>query len=575
MLIGHRGARIRLQRGFAVFQPKWDYGPQYYELLQYQVDTKRARKRNIELYNEKQDQIDLNTVINFEEKEHKNMLRRATAIRTISVKLAMQSKSDLKELGKKEEYRVERIKNMALKKELDKANRARIIQILKADEKNWFTKENLDTKVLNQVLIPDVVSSHSEYFETLQKTALLNEVGDLEGLEDVVFETKITKFRNSLLVPLYSRIKGLVKFLKSTPETQLLKDYEAAQAHLNSTLRGKELANKLSKLQALYEGLLIRIRKDLDSNPGKMIEESLKKFLMFYNILQLWKEYTHILRKGGAELSNEMQLNNLQKELKREDFAKFNDGDYTDPEEKMTTDEESHGSAANQSDEISSQAKKPAEESFDFEKIRLMMRRELREVEKLHKESVKKTIEDKKKSRESREAPYQAGEIGKQALLEDTMQSLNEEGSDSNQLGDEVLAAEEEWAQMGDSPNMYGLAPDLKAIRARDFLMKANIEKIFPKDLLEQTFKFDKPQMQYSNVDEIKLRHEATKDFDISILNGSVFLEAVKEQLSQLNTASLSATDKRNLSDLTFLLERVGEVRVEEGRLLSRLFDVL
>ena len=52
-----------LGRGFgSLFKPRYEYGPTYYENIQFGEDVKLARKRNADLYKERQAQIDLDAV---------------------------------------------------------------------------------------------------------------------------------------------------------------------------------------------------------------------------------------------------------------------------------------------------------------------------------------------------------------------------------------------------------------------------------------------------------------------------------------------------------------------------------
>ena len=172
-----RFAGRQLAREFALFRPKNEYGPAYYEKTQHYKDTKNARKRNSQLYTEKQDQLDLDAVRRqillgkFEEREYQQMVHRALTLRTACVKLAMQDAINLKQYRKKQEARTNRMKNTILQKELDRANRQRILEVLKMDSANWYTKENLEHKLLNETLIPDVVVSHSDYYSNLQNVA--------------------------------------------------------------------------------------------------------------------------------------------------------------------------------------------------------------------------------------------------------------------------------------------------------------------------------------------------------------------------------------------------------------------
>jgi len=96
------------------------------------------------------------------------MMNRALRLRNGTIKLAMQSKVQLRRANKLEELRVQRLRGLLMKKELDKANRQRIIEVLKLDSTNWFTQKNIDNKLLKDTLIPDVVTSHTDYYKNLQ-----------------------------------------------------------------------------------------------------------------------------------------------------------------------------------------------------------------------------------------------------------------------------------------------------------------------------------------------------------------------------------------------------------------------
>lgn len=100
------------------------------------------------------------------------MLKRGLQLRTSTVKLSMKAKADLKAARKKEEERSSRLQGILLKKELDKANRKRLIELMKVDSKNWYTTETLDKKLLHETVIPDVIGSHTDYYNNLQNVAI-------------------------------------------------------------------------------------------------------------------------------------------------------------------------------------------------------------------------------------------------------------------------------------------------------------------------------------------------------------------------------------------------------------------
>ena len=128
---------------------------------------------------------------------------------------------------------------------------------------------------------------------------------------------------------------------------------------------------------------------------------------------------------------------------------------------------------------------------------------------------------------------------------------------------------------MGDSPTMYGVGSTSSYTKARDFLLKTNIESIFPKEVIDKAFDFGSPQLSEDSIDELKLKYQAYREGDLNSLNGSIFVDALKAKLKLLDSSKLSSQDKKLLGDLFFLLDRIGEIKIVEARLLARLFDML
>lgn len=195
----------------------------------------------------------------------------------------------------------------------------------------------------------------------MTKIALLNEQGDYEGVEDAVFETRAIKYKNSVLVPMYSRIKGLIRHLKASEENKLMQDYEHGQAHIVNSYRGQEQKDKLEKLSAIYHKLLLALRKEA-MQPANLIKELNRKFLIFFNVLQQWKAYTDVVGRSSSEIMHELSQQETQEEYKQHQFL-YRQMDYSSPEERLTSEEEAES------------------EEFDIERLKLTMRKELAKLQ--------------------------------------------------------------------------------------------------------------------------------------------------------------------------------------------------
>ena len=372
--------------------------------------------------------------------------------------------------------------------------------------------------------------------------ALLNETGDLENLEDAVFQSKSTKIKNSRLVPIYSRIKGLVKHLKESEERSLLEDYEVSKAKLTGTLRGKALEEKLDKMEAIYEKLLAVVRAE-SSKPARLVEELLDKFLIFYNILGLWKEYTTVMKMSNTELYAEIEAAKEQGTYQKADF--FREMDYTSPDEQMTS-EEGEG------------------EGLDIEKLKTLMKRDLQRAER----EVESARKKKRAEKRGEEVEAKDKETGDDAgLLGGVLEGFGE-----TDIGAE---AEEEWNSMGEGASMYGAEGSSKVTKAKDFIMKTNIEKIFPRDVVAAALDFSRPKLDIDSVGTLRAQYEASQEFNEDQLNGTVFIETIKQKLLTMDKSTLGQKEQKSLGDLLFLLDRIGEVKIVEARLLGRLFDSL
>jgi hypothetical protein len=66
-----------------------------------------------------------------------------------------------------------------------------------------------------------------------------------------------------------------------------------------------------------------------------------------------------------------------------------------------------------------------------------------------------------------------------------------------------------------------------------------------------------------------------TEEENYNKLNSSAIVEVQKKQLDNLiNREGLSRKDKHKLKDLRSLLNKIGEIRIQEPKLLKKIFEV-
>lgn len=123
----------------------------------------------------------------------------------------------------------------------------------------------------------------------------------MEEMDEKIYQKDAIRFKNSILVPLFTRVKGLAAFLNKDDEKKLLEEYETARALILSNVDYLDSDEKLQKLDQIYNGLILSLRKEL-KKPGNLVNHLHERFLIFYNLLKLWKQYTHYLRMGSDEI---------------------------------------------------------------------------------------------------------------------------------------------------------------------------------------------------------------------------------------------------------------------------------
>lgn len=188
--------------------------------------------------------------------------------------------------------------------ELNKEKQA-LLNILDQQSENWLTPTNFDKKI-NSVLdeiLPTTLISHKDFYNKLNKYALLLDQGDIKAAEQLKYSEEHSEFKNSLLKPLY---KNLIKMIKifSRP-----KQFEIHNHHYTQKILNPE---KIEEIKNSYNQQVKKLN-NYDNTPiGKLenIEFQLKFIL---NMLITWNKYVEILYLTDEEISK-----NLKKSLEQD-----------------------------------------------------------------------------------------------------------------------------------------------------------------------------------------------------------------------------------------------------------------
>jgi len=69
------------------------------------------------------------------------------------------------------------------------------------------------------------------------------------------------------------------------------------------------------------------------------------------------------------------------------------------------------------------------------------------------------------------------------------------------------------------------------------------------------------------------MEYEVKKTTDMSLLNSSVFSNLSLAALERMDESTLSKSQQNKLSELKFLLRRIGNIKINESALLLKLFE--
>ncbi len=100
-----------------------------------------------------------------------------------------------------------------------------LLQGMEMDSKYWLNEANLSKSFDLTPAIPHKIINHHDYYERLERIAVLTENGDFEELEKMIHDQDTKKLKNNLLVPIFRDIKSVIRTISYTKYYSLFKEY--------------------------------------------------------------------------------------------------------------------------------------------------------------------------------------------------------------------------------------------------------------------------------------------------------------------------------------------------------------
>lgn len=518
------------------------------ERVEYKYLLKQYRMKNIKEYWERQTQVENEYIADQNriqtEKRHRDFMRQKESI----VKIAAATQRHIEFQKRNEDKKLGILHKHMLNEEAKRANRQQMIKMLEFDSKTWYNLENIEEKMVGEVLVPDFVYDQTTYYTHLQEQALLYETAQFEEMEENISEHKFTKAKNDLLAPIYAEVVSIIKRITHNQETEYLEEYN----HLKEVILSKERLTpeeqqeKISRLRDSYSQLIANLRGELGQTSNK-INNLHEQLLFLYNLLKTWENYVSCIKMDKYEY--EM----LHKQKREED--EITGFDETQAKQKS----EDPMKAENFSDALTSANERVTTDSASESDIETS---KIAELLKNPKEFRKVFEEASKTNKEQLEEGQIPEEDEFEAILKKPTEELEQE-------------FEEEFAESQDKEKfLYGGSRGKRAIEATELLKMTTIDSLIPVDEIQKARTFRELKLDFNSIDAIQEVDLIPDHENPQKLNTSAMIEAYKKALGEVETGeSLSRKEKSKLQDIKKLLNKIGEIRVEEGRLLMKVFE--
>ena len=216
-----------------------------------------------------------------------------------TIKLCKRTKEKLDFLAAKAKRQAAKAEARRAKEAADKASRERMITALNIDSQTWFTPENFEAKLSEEMIVPYALD-FTDYYQDL-RIDIGNSRAGLAIDSNLLYNNKNeTVIRNGIIVPLFTDIKSVIRKMTYCEQTKLDHDFEAAKAVIRTEQRDnademiKSLRDKYVKLAAAVN--------HADFTPEVFIEKAYIQSVWLQELLLKWNQYINIARLDDRQI---------------------------------------------------------------------------------------------------------------------------------------------------------------------------------------------------------------------------------------------------------------------------------
>ncbi|CAG9310550.1 unnamed protein product [Blepharisma stoltei] len=412
------------------------------EFHKWKEDMKQCIDKYRREFWEIQTQVENEWIEHFNERWTIKRIKQDIHWRESVIKISKNTKKLLDYRAEKERQRQSHQKMLDEIEANENARKSLYISALNYESQFWITKENMDERIREQLIVPHNLD-FTEYYTRLRYHSLQMDDGISASKFDNFNNREETFKRNQLLHPFYVELKSCIKHLTYTPEHQLQQDYEGMKSRLYTQ------PEKIKLLREKYIQI-VKASRALDQMDDIFLIRTHKQLGLLKKMLGFWDQYISIVKLDEIQMMS---------------YVASLDGSNQEIEEKVFEEE---------INDFEEDMKPPNPESSDYFEAQNTPKEQILEIMQA-KEELKKPEWQMDELIEGDQKGTDIDMYGEEASFK------NVEPNESKQTLDQLLRELNQEMSANELFNMGQEIPDLKTYQEHDELaIKAN-QPIAPK----------------------------------------------------------------------------------------------
>jgi len=269
------------------------------ELRNWQKSTKDQLNAHRTAFWQSQTEVEHQWMDSYTRKTEKKLHRQLVKSKENTVLYCQKTKEKLDFVEKKRNRQAAKAEARRKHEEQLKSSRERLITALNIDSSTWITPFNIDEKLKEGLIVP-LSLDYTDYYQDLKHDILVGKEGlKLNG--DLDYNNRAeTVMRNTLMLPLFTDLKGIIRKMTFSELVKLDQDFEAAKSVLKLEEK-PDLSSKLTSLREKYLTLASAL-DSRDQQPHLYIQKAYEQMVYSQELLYKWNEYIHLARLSDDEL---------------------------------------------------------------------------------------------------------------------------------------------------------------------------------------------------------------------------------------------------------------------------------